>query len=432
MDEEDGLGNSDAAYDEDDISRSSLQGTPLWLLMMSLNLFFTGVGAAIQDWPCEFTNQSRHDIDAGRAVYGVSITLYFILGIPCLVINQFDTRCGSNMRELCQKCVRLQCRIKRWTMFCDIIVLMAGGLYLVSDNLALVTMLDDHLTEYTHFTYEDLRSILLGLSLTLGIASTVGKLFSRGLLKKEDAKKKEDATTPESVPVEILAMITNRLFPMMMYTVQVDQIYTTIASEVVHHAKEIKDGTKCPKDYVTEGILFFVAVSVIWIVLVCGVIGKHVYQLRRFYKNNSEGESTSIGRHIVILLIFWPILALYTLPYIALNNRWPWICAAKCQLEGECIEGNMAAVCGYTRARIVLLFLLWYFTTFGAAFFYFICRCAAVCGECIKTVSVQIEESLTKCLKLNCKGTEPTENANQNVQEEHCVNNVQPLLKATH
>ena len=413
---------SDEAHYHQDITHSSQQRSPLWLLMMSLNLFFTGIGAAIRDGPCEFTNQSHHDYSGGKAVYGTSIVLYLILGLCCLVINQFDRNqakmrqectkllilikacvsnktkmrqectklwrlikaCVSNKTKMCQECTKLRRLIDWWKVLRDTLVLMAGCLYLASDNLALVAQLGDRLNENTYLTYEDLRSVLLGASLILGLVPKSVEAFSEGLINKEGVKKPE--------LVGLWDMTTNRLFPMLMYTVQADQIYTAIVGEVVHHAKEMKDGTKCPKANVITGILFFVAVSIIWIGVVSGVIIKHIYQLHRFEKDNSNRRSPSIRKHISMLVISWPILALYTPTYIALDNRWPWICAAKCQVQEECIESKMAP-CDYVRARIVLLFLLWGFTV-CSVFFYFISRYAAICREGINTIFSQLGESL--------------------------------------
>ena len=393
---------SEEAYGDQDISYSSLQGSPLWLLMLSLNLFFNGVGSAIRDLPRQCNNTTGQDISGSIVVYGLSITLYLSLGIASLVINQFNAKCQtegskkkcvSNKTKMRKECTKLLSLINWWRVLRDTLVLVAGGLYLAGDNLELVAPLMKHPHGNGHMiTYQDLRSILLGLSLVLSLVPTSSKLFSRGLTQKKGPAK--------PVLVGIWDMTTNRLFPMLMNTVQVDQIYTAIASEVVQHAKEMKDGTKCPKDYVTTGIVFFVAVSVIWVAVVCGVIGKHVCQLRRFNKKNRNKGS----RHIVILLIFWPILALYTPAYIALNNRWPWICAAKCHLKEGCIENTMA-MCAYVQTRTVLLFLLWGFTTFGPVVFYFISRCATMCGADVNTrveaISSQIEESLRSRLQSN-------------------------------
>ena len=358
---------SEEAYGDQDISYSSLQGSPLWLLMLFLNLFFTGVGSAMQDWPCQFNNKTGPDSSGGKVVYGFSIASYLILGIVSLVINQFNAKSQTE-----ENCASNKTKINWWKVLRDTLVLVAGGLYLAGDNLVLVAQLGDCLNENTHITYEQLRSILLALSLVLSLVPTPAKQFSKGLTQKKGPAKPE--------LIDLWDMTTYRLFPMLMYTIQVDQIYTAIASEVVQHAKEMKDGTKCPKDYVLEGILFFVAISVIWIVLVCGVIGKHVYQLCRFYKENQ----TKGSRHIVMLLISWPILALYAPTYIALNNRWPWICVAKCHLkEGGCIKNTMA-MCAYVQTRTVLLFLLCGFT-FGPVVFYFISRCATMCGADVNT-----------------------------------------------
>ena len=368
---------SGEAHYHQDITHTSQKGSPLWLIMMCLNLLFTSIGAIIRDWPCEFTNQSSHDFAAGGTVYGLSIAFYVLVASVCLVANQLDPEYWTEHKKKTYGSKLL------WRVLTDILVLVAGVLYLASDNLAQVAPLGDRLNEYTLFTYEDLRSVLLGISLILGLVPTAATLFAKGLIEQAGIKKPE--------LIGIWAITTIRLFPMLMYTVQVDQIYTAIVGEVVHNAKEIKDGTKCPWGYVMAGIVFFVAVSVIWIAVISGGIVIYICQLLKFRKENSNGVGLSIGKHITILLISWPILALYTPIYIALDNRWPWICAAKCHVQEECIESDMVAMCGYVRARIVLLVLLCVFTILSTVLYVF-SRCAAVRAAVKNTKSIQLEQ----------------------------------------
>lgn len=359
---------NDNPYNSREITNASQVG-PLWLLMMSLNLLFTAIGTAVRDGSCGDTEERVSDT-SNEVTYGVCIALYVLLSPCCLVLNHIDKIYQNDktlsLQDRFKEVLRM---IKWWRVLRDIMVFIAGGLYLAGDNLALIRQLGDPLNENTHITYEDLRGYFLGISLLLGLVYTFFTQFAGEMVKKGGPE--------QTVLIGILDMTSHRLFPMLMFTVQVDQIYTAIVGEVVHHTEEVTDGTKCPISYVNGGITFFVAVGVIWFAVVCVVIGIPLCQLHNFKKDN---YNKGTGSYIAILVIFGIILVLYTPAYIALDNRWPWICIAKCQLEKEECVVNITDMCGYVKARTVLLFLLWAFTTFSLIPVYIISSVATAYG----------------------------------------------------
>ena len=188
----------------------------------------------------------------------------------------------------------------------------------------------------------------------LGLILMVPKLYGGGSVAKEGLKRTK--------LIGVSDMIVSKLFPMLIFTVQLDQIYTTIAGEVVHQRDDLKDGTLCPRNYVMGGIIFFVAVWVIWIGVVCVVIGRHILALGSFKDNN---RYRSIERHVWVLVVWWYLLVLYTPAYIALDSKWPWICAAKCCVQEECII-DAGELCSYVSSRTTLLVVLFMFTLYLA------------------------------------------------------------------
>ena len=161
-------------------------------------------------------------------------------------------------------------------------------------------------------------------------------------------------------------MTIHRLFPMLMYTVQINQIYTAIVDEVVHYEKESKNSTECPKDYMQGGIAFFAAVCIIWAATVCSVIRHYINDLHKFKQANPNRE---IKLHRRRLLYFLFVLVLYTPLYIALDNAWTWTCVARCQLQEVCIDSELG-VCIYEIVRGGFLGAILIFTTLNLGSLY--------------------------------------------------------------
>lgn len=259
---------------------------------------------------------------------------YLILGIPCLILvlcekktfchNLRNTLCPKTWdKTLCQHVKTFLGQIEWLEVFGVILVFIAGALYLAGNNLDLYLPLEDHLNE-------NIRSYWLGTSLALGIVPTVFRTFGGGIVVKPGPRWTKLITSYK--------MVFRKLFPMLMSTVQLDQIYTTIAGEVTYHRKEFQDGTNCSRDNVIAGIIFFIAVCAIWTVAVWGVTAKHIKEFRKFEKDNLQKQSDERRNcSICNMWVFWVILIVYTPGYIALDNNWPWICVAKCHLQEECI-----------------------------------------------------------------------------------------------
>ena len=307
------------------------------------------------------TNRSfstfEEDIVDSTTVYNWGIAVYVIIGMFSVLVDRAMYIKHNRKKKWLKK---LKCITDwRWQ---STLVLVVGVLYLAGDNLDLVIPLDHDivLDERTQIKYADLRSYLLGISLVLGLVLIVPKLYGGGSVAKKGLKRTE--------LVDAADMVVSKLFPMLIFTVQLDQIYTTIAGQVVHQRDDLKDGTLCPRNYVIGGIIFFVVVWVIWIAVVCFVIGKHIYTLFSFKENKGYSIST-IDKHVMTLVVWWYLLILYTPAYIALGSKWPWICAAKCRVQEVC-NINPEELCTYVKSRSSLLFALSVITLVLAVYYY--------------------------------------------------------------
>ena len=295
----------------------------------------------------------QEDIDNAKTVYYGGIALYAFMGILCVMLDQLHMMLRSKKKHRKVKWIRDY----RWQ---TTLLLVVGTLYITGDNLDLLIPLelDIVINETTQIRYADLRGYLLGISLVLGLVLIIPTFYGEGLVAKEGHRQNE--------LISIHDMIVCKLFPMLIFTIQLDQIYTTIAGEVVHQRNEVIDGTLCPRNYVIGGIIFYVAVCLTWIGVVCVVIGKYIYTLRCFKQDNYY---ESIEKHIWVLVISIVTLVLYTPAYIALNNKWPWICAAKCKVQEVCII-DAGELCTYVTWRTTLLSFLSLFTAI-LAYIYF-------------------------------------------------------------
>lgn len=312
------------------INEQATEPGDLWLLQMFLNLLFTGIGQSVKYNQLYGNNKQIHSTNCSdltghilaqrcheTLVLASSITLYLALGTMCLAYGPRH----------------------RWLR--GILVLTAGTLYLAGDNLGLVDRCLD-----------DLRSYLLGASLTLAIAPAVYKFYGERL--------GEDRGFVQSGLRSASELAVDIMFPMLMFTVQIDQVYTTIVGEVSHHKQEFQDGSKCSERDVLASISFFVFVCITWTVVVSCVVGKHWCYISKYKREN---PNTSIKGQEIVLMLFLVVLVLYAPAYIALDNWAPWICVA----EYHCQEGSTVDYEGvkmYFIVKIVLLFGLSLFTAF--------------------------------------------------------------------
>ena len=380
--------------------------------MMVANLLFTSLGISVANDRGPYTNcsnitfwQSFAPDKAKAAVYGFCIAFQLIVGI--IVVLGCHRKCCQGVRKCCQgvkkccqgakkccqgakkccqgakKCcqgVRKCCQgAKKWCQgvreccqgvkkccqgvkkccqggkiqYRDFLVLILGALYLAADNFYLVNV-----------CFTGLRCSLLAISLVLGIPTIIVRLYGKTLIERPGRTQHELMNASD--------MAVQRLFPMLVSTVQIDQIYTTIEGEATNRINESQDGTKCPTLYVIAGIVFFATVCATWIAAVCFVIGKHIRDIWKFKMKNPD---KNINGHMCMLVFSLFILALYTPAYIALDNWWPWICVAKCYFQECSTDGGQD---NYEVVRVHLLFCLCGLTIILAVV-YMICECVRWC-----------------------------------------------------
>ena len=316
-------------------------------MLMGVNLLFTVLEIAVRhDRPSHSTHclnttfqQKLVQRPLDAAALALCIECYLVLGIICIFYVPCNTQ-GRSVKTLCQR----SCR--RWR---GIVVLIAGVLYLVGDNLSLV----DKCTV-------DLCSCLLVLSFSVGLIPAVHRHFGEGL--GGSPGRAQDKL------IDLHEMTVDRLYPMLMFTVQIDQIYTALVGVVSHHKQEFHDGTKCPSLYVKICIAGFFFVWISWSGVAGSVIIKHIRYILKFEKANPIRETK---RHKIILVLFGIILFLYIPAYIALDNWAPWICVAKYHFQ-EWSTTDYRGVDSYKNAIIGLLIFL-SFCTFVLIIFYIYC-----------------------------------------------------------
>lgn len=270
-----------------------------------------------------------------------------------------------------------------------ILVFIAGALYLAGNNLDLLPQEDHHYA-----------NILFGMSLVLGIVPTVLRTFGGGVIVK--------AGSGQPKLITIYEVVFHKLFPMLMFTVQLDQIYTIIVGEVTHHKKEFQDGTYCSKDNVKVGIIFFVTVCVVWIATVWSVIGKIIKDIFKFKKATDD----IVKAYILALVIFMITLTVYTPGYIALDNNWPWVCVAKCQLQEGCIidaEEQCAAMTKFANMKVMCLCFLW-------------------CLTCMCTLAYIIGWCMFMCMPDKDDNTEDTVHLQQHSANNGAMQETEPLV----
>ena len=194
-------------------------------------------------------------------------------------------------------------------------MLIIGAVYLAGDNLVLVDKCLDNL-----------RGYLLGVSLTAGTMFDVYKSYEEGLGENRGGAKQG--------LISARALAIDRLFPLLMRTVQFDHVYTTIVHEMsLYHELEYRS------------ILFFIFVCVSWCIVVLCVIIKSWVDILKFKEDGIKCQT-------FILILFLFILLPYAPAYIALDNREPWVHIAKYYYHQSTIDQR------YLAARVALLFLL--------------------------------------------------------------------------
>lgn len=223
-------------------------------------------------------------------------------------------------------------------------IILAGLLYLAGDNIAHIFPFNAAVCETCTELVADIGGDLVAFSLILSTIPPVAKKFQQNLL--------DNTSQPKSKPPELL----ETLYQLLVYTVYIDQLYTIILSNVTLGLDEFDTEPLCPYGFVVAGIVAFVVVSVFWIGVVSSLL--MIYLVRDLKCAVPSDKEHKVGGTILFLLI----AIFYTPAYIALDNRWPWVCIAKCHLNRECEKVNSVELCNYESQRLTYLLILSAFT----------------------------------------------------------------------
>ena len=242
----------------------------LWLILMIFNLLFTGSGLWLKQQSFHYsTNCSDTFIHILAARWKEELVLWS--GVACYLA----------VGVICCCCCSVGWGTRnRWCR--NILVLLAGALYLVGDNLGLVDN-----------CFDFLRRCLLGLSLALAIALDAIRYLKDGL--------RENRGCAQQGLIHPCEMAVNTLYPMLMFTVHIDQTYTAIVGDVSHHKQAFQNGTKCPIVHVYVSIVFFILICIIWGGVVRTVADKYHKYICKFKEANPETDKM-VHNHIAILV----------------------------------------------------------------------------------------------------------------------------------
>ena len=302
---------------------------------MIFNLLFTGSGLWLKQQSFHYsTNCSDTFIHILAARWKEELVLWS--GVACYLA----------VGVICCCCLVGWGTRKRWCR--NILVLLAGALYLVGDNLGLV----DNCFDFLH-------RCLLGLSLALAIAPNAIRYLKGGL--------GENRGCAQQGLIHPCEMAVNTLYPMLMFTVHIDQTYTAIVGDVSHHKQAFQNGTKCPIVHVYVSIVFFILICIIWGGVVRTVADKYHKYICKFKEANPETDT----KWYIITLLFQYVVIFYTPGYVALDNLAPWICVTNFHSQGDStVHGEMTT---YVNVRGSLLVVLGAFT-FLLTIVYICCR----------------------------------------------------------
>ena len=395
------------------------RGTLLWFVVMIINTFATAFGALADDSridcsagsnlnstasvalvevtqspsSCSIeTDDSNTATPGSQAVFGLSLVLFVCIGIVVVVTS-------SCMDEVKGVSVWVK------THFVDVVMILSGTVYLAGANLSLVASLNlgtciSIRDVLALVSFRDIRNYLIAFAFLISILPDAIKKYWSILSIANDGtnggSEAHDGDSPtvvnsassgaqvHSLPThqhpknkrpKLRYVILQALFQMLTYSLHLDELYIIIQDEVSACGDD-EEGRSCPLGLVTAGIVWFAMVSFLWVgtssVLVC----KYAHDLdtakikqRKQNKALGTREAYSLRRCAVELcctrkhlglFLFWLVLAMYIPAYLALNNTWPWICVARCQLQTceATNDGREERCMHYFNTRIVLLFFL--------------------------------------------------------------------------
>ena len=348
------------------------------------------------------TDDSNSATCSSQAVFGLCLSLFLCIGIPVVVVSSWMDKVKG---------------VTVWVKahFADMVAILSLTVYLAGANLSLVASLSVpvgscglNTSEYSDaaemFSFRDIRNYLIAVAFLISIIPDVFKKYWNVLTVSAGgadggsiAHDSSNSTVAENVvngtqmhylPTQqhyrsrstcrrpkLRYLILQALFQMLSYTVHLDELYIIIQDEV-SECRDDEDGRSCPPGFVKAGIVSFAIVSFLWVGISSVLVCKYAHDLdtakiRQRQRNEAIGvnEVYSLRRRAVELcwtrkhlglFLLWLVLAMYIPAYLALNNTWPWICVARCQLK-TCEDSNNCReerCTHYFKTRIVLLFFL--------------------------------------------------------------------------
>ena len=395
------------------------RATLLWFVAMIINTFTTAIGALADESHIDcsaITNLTAASValaDVGesssscsveseggnaatpgsQAVFGLCLLAFVCVGAIVVVSSTYLDKWKG---------------VKAWVVahFTDMMIILAGTVYLAGANLSLVASLSVSTCvsigdPLAMLTFRDIRNYLIAFAflvsiipdafkkywnvVTFSTTNTAGGTVDRRSNGSISAENGLNGTQLHNLPTQqqtrrpckwpkLRYLILQALFQMLSYVVHLDGLYIIIQDEV-SECDDDEEGRSCPIGFVTAGVVSFSVISFLWVGISSVLVCKYAHDLdtakiKQRIRNKALGVSEvySLRRHVAELcwtrkhlglFLLWLVLSMYIPAYLALNNAWPWICIARCQLQ-RCEasnDGREERCAHYFNTRVILLFL---------------------------------------------------------------------------
>ena len=398
------------------------RATLLWFVAMIINTFTTAIGALADEShtdcsaitnvnltaasvppladvgelssSCSVESEGSNAATPGsQAVFGLCLLAFVCVGVIVVVSSTYLDKWKG---------------VKAWVVvhFADMMIILAGTVYLAGANLSLVASLSVSTcvsigNPLAMLTFRDIRNYLIAFAflisiipdafkkywnvVTFSIPNTAGGTVDRRSNDSLPAENVLIGTQMHSLPTQqqtrpckwpkLRYLILQALFQMLSYVVHLDELYIIIQDEV-SECDDDEEGRICPIGFVTAGVVSFSLISFLWVGITSVLVCKYAHDLdtakiKQRKQNKAQGVSEvySLRRHAaelcwtrkhLSLFLLWLVLSMYIPAYLALNNTWPWICIAQCQLQrcDASNDGREERCAHYFNTRVILLFLL--------------------------------------------------------------------------
>lgn len=434
------------------------RATLLWFTVMSINTFASAFGALADESRFECSSSSNLTTLESDSVTLVDVTLPSSCGIDTSTSNTATPGsqavyglflilfvCIGMVTIVLSTCLEERKGVAVWVKahFVDVMVVIAGTVYLAGANLSLVASLDlnvcvsigNNLT-MLNSTFRNVRNYLVALAFLISIIPDAFKKYWNVLSIAEDdgggsyivanngnaSDVVEDASNGVAVnglsthhrhkskKTKLHYLILQGLFQMLSYMVHLDELYIIIQDEV-SSCDDDEEGRSCPTSFVAAGVVSYAIVSLLWVGITSVLVCKYAHDLdtakiKRRQRSKALGTNDNYSlrqraielcwtRKHLGLFLFWLVLAMYIPTYLALNNSWPWICVTRCQLQAcdASNDGREERCMHYFIVRIVLLFLL----GFGTVALLLVYWCVVLLKETDREGEEEEEEVVDAC-----------------------------------